>query len=77
MYCESGTHRPHYRLWDAVVTHWETNKRIAVFRCTQLVLYLSRPASILRTAAFPAAGRRLYAVPGIARGPAGVKLSRL
>jgi 1,4-dihydroxy-2-naphthoyl-CoA hydrolase len=26
-------------VWDAVVTHRETQKRIALFRCTQLVLY--------------------------------------
>ena len=27
------------QVWDAVVTHRETNKTIALFRCTQLVLY--------------------------------------
>ena len=27
------------QLWDAVVTHRETGRRIALFRCTQLVLY--------------------------------------
>lgn len=27
------------QLWDAVVTHRETGKTIALFRCTQLVLY--------------------------------------
>jgi 1,4-dihydroxy-2-naphthoyl-CoA hydrolase len=27
------------QVWDAVVTHRETGKTIALFRCTQLVLY--------------------------------------
>lgn len=27
------------QLWDAVVTHKETGKKIAMFRCTQMVLY--------------------------------------
>ena len=27
------------QLWDAVVTHRETGKTIALFRCTQLILY--------------------------------------
>ena len=27
------------QVWDAVVTHRETRKTIAVFRCTQMVLY--------------------------------------
>jgi 1,4-dihydroxy-2-naphthoyl-CoA hydrolase len=27
------------QVWDAVVTHRESGKRIALFRCTQLVLY--------------------------------------
>ena len=27
------------QLWDAVVTHRETGKTIALFRCTQMVLY--------------------------------------
>jgi uncharacterized protein (TIGR00369 family) len=27
------------QLWDAVVTHRETGKTIALFRCTQLVIY--------------------------------------
>lgn len=27
------------QLWDAVVTHRETGRTIALFRCTQLVLY--------------------------------------
>lgn len=27
------------QVWDAVVTHRETGRKIAVFRCTQLVLY--------------------------------------
>ena len=31
------------QVWDAVVTHRETGKTIALFRCTQMVLY-PRPA---------------------------------
>ena len=27
------------QLWDAVVTHRETGKTLALFRCTQLILY--------------------------------------
>ena len=27
------------QLWDAVITHRETGKTIALFRCTQLILY--------------------------------------
>jgi acyl-coenzyme A thioesterase PaaI-like protein len=27
------------QVWDAVVTHKETGRTIALFRCTQLVLY--------------------------------------
>ena len=27
------------QVWDAVVTHKETGKTLALFRCTQLVLY--------------------------------------
>ena len=27
------------QVWDAVVTHKESNKTIALFRCTQLILY--------------------------------------
>jgi uncharacterized protein (TIGR00369 family) len=27
------------QVWDAIVTHRETDKTIAVFRCTQLILY--------------------------------------
>ncbi len=27
------------QLWDAVITHRETSKTIALFRCTQLVIY--------------------------------------
>lgn len=27
------------QVWDAVVTHKESGKRIALFRCTQLILY--------------------------------------
>ena len=30
------------QLWDAVVTHKDTGKAIALFRCTQLVLYDKR-----------------------------------
>jgi 1,4-dihydroxy-2-naphthoyl-CoA hydrolase len=26
-------------VWDALVTHKETGKTIALFRCTQLILY--------------------------------------
>jgi acyl-coenzyme A thioesterase PaaI-like protein len=26
-------------VWDAVITHRESNKTIALFRCTQLILY--------------------------------------
>ena len=29
------------QVWDAVVTHKETEKTLALFRCTQMVLYLS------------------------------------
>ena len=32
------------QVWDAVVTHRETGRTIALFRCTQMVLY-SRPAA--------------------------------
>ena len=31
------------QLWDAVVTHRETGRTIALFRCTQLVLYPNEP----------------------------------
>ncbi len=31
------------QVWDAVVTHRETGKTLALFRCTQMVLY-ARPA---------------------------------
>ena len=31
------------QVWDAVVTHRESGRKIAVFRCTQLILY-PRPA---------------------------------
>jgi 1,4-dihydroxy-2-naphthoyl-CoA hydrolase len=27
------------QVWDAVVTHKDTNKTLALFRCTQLILY--------------------------------------
>ena len=30
---------PNTQVWDAVVTHRETGKTIALFRCTQMVLY--------------------------------------
>jgi uncharacterized protein (TIGR00369 family) len=37
------------QVWDAVVTHRDTGKTVALFRCTQLVLYAAgtgaRPAS--------------------------------
>lgn len=32
------------QVWDAVVTHRESGKTIALFRCTQLILY-AKPAS--------------------------------
>lgn len=32
------------QVWDAVVTHRETGKTIALFRCTQMVLYPKQPA---------------------------------
>jgi uncharacterized protein (TIGR00369 family) len=32
------------QVWDAVVTHRETGKTIALFRCTQMVLY-ARPTA--------------------------------
>ena len=31
------------QVWDAVVTHRDSGKTIALFRCTQMVLYPSRP----------------------------------
>jgi 1,4-dihydroxy-2-naphthoyl-CoA hydrolase len=31
------------QVWDAVVTHRETGKTIALFRCTQMILYPSAP----------------------------------
>jgi uncharacterized protein (TIGR00369 family) len=41
------------QLWDAVVTHRETGRTIALFRCTQLVIYPSersvRPITADRT----------------------------
>jgi uncharacterized protein (TIGR00369 family) len=33
------------QVWDAVVTHKESGKAIALFRCTQMILY-TRPKSI-------------------------------
>ncbi len=27
------------QVWDAVITHRDANKRIALFRCTQMILY--------------------------------------
>ena len=33
------------QLWDAVVTHKDTGKTIALFRCTQLVIYARKPAA--------------------------------
>jgi acyl-coenzyme A thioesterase PaaI-like protein len=27
------------QVWDAIVTHRETGKTIAMFRCTQMLLY--------------------------------------
>jgi uncharacterized protein (TIGR00369 family) len=32
------------QLWDAVVTHRESGKTLALFRCTQLLLYAERGA---------------------------------
>jgi 1,4-dihydroxy-2-naphthoyl-CoA hydrolase len=35
-----ATHRGRTtQVWDAVVTHKESNKTIALFRCTQMILY--------------------------------------
>jgi 1,4-dihydroxy-2-naphthoyl-CoA hydrolase len=31
------------QVWDAVVTHVETGRRIALFRCTQMILWPKRP----------------------------------
>ncbi len=33
------------QLWDAVVTHRDTAKTLALFRCTQLMLYPREPAA--------------------------------
>jgi 1,4-dihydroxy-2-naphthoyl-CoA hydrolase len=33
------------QVWDAVVTHRESGKTIALFRCTQMVLYAKQGAS--------------------------------
>jgi 1,4-dihydroxy-2-naphthoyl-CoA hydrolase len=30
------------QLWDAVVTHKESGKTLAMFRCTQMILYTER-----------------------------------
>ena len=32
------------QVWDAVVTHLETGKTIAMFRCTQMILYAKQGA---------------------------------
>ena len=34
------------QVWDAVVSHRETGKTIALFRCTQMVLYPKADASV-------------------------------
>ena len=31
------------QVWDAVVTHRESGKTIALFRCTQMILYPKKP----------------------------------
>jgi uncharacterized protein (TIGR00369 family) len=33
------------QVWDAVVTHRETGKSIALFRCTQMILYPKKEAA--------------------------------
>jgi len=33
------------QVWDAVVTHKETGRTLALFRCTQMILYRNRPAA--------------------------------
>jgi len=33
------------QVWDSIVTHRETGKTIALFRCTQMVLYADKAAS--------------------------------
>jgi uncharacterized protein (TIGR00369 family) len=33
------------QVWDAVVTHRETGKSIALFRCTQMILYPKKEAT--------------------------------
>ena len=33
------------QVWDAVVTHKESGRTLAVFRCTQLILYTKQKAS--------------------------------
>ncbi len=37
------------QLWDALITHKDTGKTIAMFRCTQLILYPKGPAPITGT----------------------------
>ena len=32
-------------VWDATVTHIESGRKIAVFRCTQLILYAAQPGA--------------------------------
>lgn len=34
------------QVWDAVVTHKETGRTLAVFRCTQLILYVQQKAVV-------------------------------
>jgi uncharacterized protein (TIGR00369 family) len=38
------------QVWDAVVTHKESGKTLALFRCTQMVLWPKAPASSDRAA---------------------------
>jgi len=33
------------QVWDSIVTHRETGRTIALFRCTQMVLYADKAAS--------------------------------
>jgi len=32
------------QVWDAIITHAQSGRTIAVFRCTQLILYRNRPS---------------------------------
>lgn len=32
------------QVWDAIVTHKESGRTLAVFRCTQMILYARKPA---------------------------------